>query len=64
MIIFSIGSVRNSGKEGYDRCLQWKCEKGGPEYCTKAREINNCCSGAGGSLAASENNFICIFDQK
>lgn len=64
MIIYSIGSIKNSGEEGYNRCIQWKCQKGGQEYCTKAREVNNCCSGAGGLLASSGNKAVCMFDKK
>ena len=45
MIIFSIMAIRNSGKEGFDKCIEWKCEEKGEAFCNKFREVNNCCLG-------------------
>ena len=61
MIIFSVLAIKNIGEEGYNRCIQEKCEKGGQEYCSKTREIDNCCMGAGGTLAVSNGNYVCVF---
>jgi hypothetical protein len=61
MIVFSTVSGKNSGQEGYDKCIEWKCQKKGDEYCSKAREINNCCSGASGELTSLEGELICVF---
>lgn len=61
MIIFSILAVRNLGEEGYQQCLQKKCERKGPEFCSKQREISNCCLGAGGELAIVEGKLTCVF---
>lgn len=61
MIIFSILAIRNIGQEGYDKCVQQKCEDRGQEYCTKPREMGNCCSGAGGSLGVSDGAYVCVF---
>ena len=59
MVVFSIGATKNVGQKGFDKCIEWKCQKG-EEYCSKQREINNCCLGAGGQLGISENKLTCI----
>lgn len=61
MVIFSILAVRNLGEEGYQQCIQKKCERKGPEFCSKQREISNCCQGAGGELAIAGGKLICAF---
>ncbi len=61
MVVFSFISLKNRGKEGFDRCIQWKCEKGGQDYCSKLREVNNCCLGAGGETVATESGYTCHF---
>ena len=61
MVIFSILAVRNVGEEGYQQCLQNKCERKGPEFCSKQREISNCCQGAGGELGVAEGKLTCVF---
>jgi hypothetical protein len=57
MIVFSIGATKNLGKAGYDSCIQKKCDTKGQEFCTKFREVNNCCQGAGGNIGQSG----CVF---
>ena len=61
MIIFSVLSIKNIGEEGYNGCIQKKCEQHGEKFCNKMREINNCCMGAGGELGVSNNKYICVF---
>ena len=61
MIVFSIGSLKNRGEEGYNKCVQAKCDLHGEDWCNKYREKNNCCLGAGGELAVSGNQYICVF---
>ena len=68
MIIFSLLSLRNLGKEGYQQCVEKKCEMKGEKFCSKLRELNTCCAGAGGTLAGvnnpqpGERPYTCIFD--
>jgi len=62
MVVFSVMAIRNVGEEGYNRCIQEKCEKKGEAFCSKFREINNCCEGAGGNLAAAGNQYKCAFE--
>jgi hypothetical protein len=59
MIIFSLQSRSNLGKEGFDKCIQKKCEIS-QEYCEKFREINNCCLGSNGQTAMSNGQGVCI----
>lgn len=61
MILFSLMSLKNRGMEGYNQCIQAKCERAGEEYCTKFREVNNCCLGAGGNIVLVENAYSCTF---
>jgi hypothetical protein len=61
MIIFSLGATRNIGQEGYDKCVQQKCDDFGEATCNKARELNNCCMGAGGTLGVSGSETVCVF---
>ncbi len=61
MVIFSILAVRNLGEEGYQQCIQKKCERKGPEFCSKQREISNCCQGAGGELVVVEGKLTSVF---
>lgn len=61
MVIFSVMAIKNLSEGGFDKCIQKKCEAGGEEHCQKFREINNCCLGAGGQMAASENGYTCVF---
>lgn len=61
MVIFSIMAVRNVGEEGYQQCLKKKCERKGAEFCSKQREISNCCLGAGGELALTEGKLTCVW---
>ena len=62
MIIFSFMSLKNRGMEGYNQCIQAKCELAGEEYCTKFREVNNCCLGAAGKVVLVENAYSCTFN--
>ena len=61
MVVFSVMAIRNVGEEGYNRCIQEKCEKKGEAFCSKFREINNCCEGAGGNLGVIDNKYKCVF---
>jgi len=61
MIIFSVLAVKNIGKQGFDRCIEKKCQDGGEQFCAKFREVNNCCLGAGGATAMSSSKAICVF---
>ncbi len=62
MIIFSFMAAQNLGQEGYDHCVKVKCETKGEAYCTKYREISNCCQGAGGQIASDGQKYICAFE--
>ncbi|HLD80256.1 MAG TPA: hypothetical protein VJA18_06885 [Candidatus Nanoarchaeia archaeon] len=62
MIVFSVMAIQNVGEEGYNRCIQKKCETRGEAFCSKFREINNCCEGAGGNLAVVDNQYKCVFE--
>lgn len=61
MIAFSLMALKNLGEEGYNECIQEKCGEKGEEFCSKFREINNCCLGAGGELAVSDGKYLCVF---
>ena len=61
MVIFSFLAANNTGKEGYDHCVQKKCTERGENYCSKPRELSNCCQGAGGTLGQSDGKLECIF---
>ena len=58
MVFFSLGSAKNIGKQGFDKCIQAKCEEKGEAFCKKFREISNCCLGAGGKMTASGCEFL------
>lgn len=62
MIIFSFMAAQNLGQEGYDHCIKEKCDTKGEAYCTKYREISNCCQGAGGQIASDDQKYICTFE--
>jgi hypothetical protein len=61
VIFLSVRSLKDKGIDGYEACVQRKCEDKGEDFCQKAREQNNCCVGAGGVLGRNENGFICQF---
>jgi len=61
-IVLSVLAVKNIGQAGYDRCIQEKCEERGEEFCSKFREINNCCQGADGQVSSDSTGYICVFD--
>ena len=60
VIIFSFKSLENRNKEGFDKCIAWKCEVS-ESFCSKQREINNCCLGAGGVTAMQDGKLTCVF---
>ncbi|MEK6940129.1 MAG: hypothetical protein AABX31_05360 [Nanoarchaeota archaeon] len=68
MVFFSLLAIRNAGEEGYERCVQKKCEQKGDAFCSKAREIANCCAGAGGNLGmvndpnSGSSKYTCVFN--
>jgi len=68
MIFFSLLAVRNTGEEGYQQCVEKKCEAKGEKFCSKVRELGNCCAGAGGNLATANNPqpgavpYTCVFE--
>ncbi|PIN73345.1 hypothetical protein COV20_03885 [Candidatus Woesearchaeota archaeon CG10_big_fil_rev_8_21_14_0_10_45_16] len=61
VLVFSIGVSRLQGEDAYNSCIQKKCESGGEKYCTKSREINNCCLGARGQVAQKDGKLVCVF---
>lgn len=67
MVVFSLMAVRNTGLEGYQQCVEKKCELKGGKFCSKLREQDNCCAGAGGKLATvnnpqpGESKYTCVF---
>lgn len=63
MIIFSLLAIRNRNEQGYQQCIQEKCERKGQEFCQKPREIQNCCQGAGGQVAVEGSQYVCIFGE-
>jgi len=63
MIFFSLQAIRNLGQDGYDQCHQKKCETSGEAFCSKFREISNCCLGAGGKVAISGSEYVCVFEK-
>ena len=54
LVIFSIMAIQNVGEEGYHQCVEQKCQKRGVDFCSKTRELENCCAGAGGSLSTNQ----------
>lgn len=67
LIIFSLLATRNLGQDGYERCVEQKCQERGENFCTKVRELNNCCMGAGGTLSTNQlsdglKHTACRFD--
>ncbi|HLC96374.1 MAG TPA: hypothetical protein VJH97_03570 [Candidatus Nanoarchaeia archaeon] len=60
-VILTALATKNVGQTGFDKCISDKCDKKGQEYCTKAREIDNCCKGAGGSLGVQDDQYVCVF---
>lgn len=68
MVVFSLMAIQNTGEKGYQQCVEKKCEAKGEKFCSKLRELNNCCYGAGGTLAGvsnpppGERPYACIFD--
>ena len=61
MIFFSLLALKDKNFAGYEKCLQKKCDRKGQDFCHKPREIMNCCAGAGGKLAAANNQYTCVF---
>ncbi len=68
MVFFSLLAIKNTGEEGYQRCVEKKCQEKGEQFCSKARELNNCCSGVGGNLAmvsdknSGSSRYTCVFN--
>ncbi len=68
MVIFSLMAIQNVGKKGYQQCVEKKCEAKGEKFCSKPRELNNCCAGADGTLAGvnnpqqGESPYRCVFN--
>ncbi|MEK6950819.1 MAG: hypothetical protein AABX13_03810 [Nanoarchaeota archaeon] len=61
MIIFFLLALRNKNEEGYQNCIQKKCERKGQDFCSKPREIQNCCLGASGQIQIINNQYTCQF---
>ena len=67
MVIFSFLALRNVGEQGYKQCVQEKCDTKGDAFCSKLRELDNFCAGAGGKLAGISNPkpgepaYTCVF---
>lgn len=68
MVVFSLLAIQNAGEKGYQQCVEKKCEEKGEKFCSKLRELNNCCAGAGGTLAGvnnpkqGESPYTCVFN--
>ena len=68
MVVFSFLAIQNTGEKGYLQCVENKCEAKGEKFCSKPRELSNCCAGAGGNLAGvnnpqpGESPYTCVFD--
>ena len=60
MLIFTYKVGDHFGQEGYDRCIQKKCDVD-PNWCVKNREIYNCCIGSNGEIGQQEGKIICVF---
>lgn len=61
MIFFSLLAIKDRNFAGYEKCVQAKCEKKSQAFCSKPRELMNCCVGAGGQLASLNNQYTCVF---
>ena len=61
MIAFSFMAAANKGEEGFNSCVQKKCDQKGDEFCGKFRELNNCCQGAGGNMRVTNGAYTCQF---
>ena len=61
MIFFSLLVIKDKNFAGYEKCIQEKCERKSQAFCSKPREIMNCCAGAGGQLASANNQYTCVF---
>lgn len=62
MVIFSLLAIKDKGFQGYQECVDKKCETKGQEFCSKYREINNCCLGASGVVMTIDGKLDCIFN--
>ena len=62
MVVFSIRAMKDKGLEGYNTCVQKKCDEKGTDFCEKTREKNNCCLGAGGQLGQNQQGLTCVFE--
>lgn len=62
MVVFSLLALKNQNFFGYEKCIQKKCEQKGDAFCSKVREISNCCLGAGGQVAQANGKFTCVFE--
>lgn len=61
MVVFSIIAIKDKNYQGYKRCIDEKCKIKNEQFCSKYREINNCCLGAGGKIVQVSDGFDCIF---
>ncbi len=62
MLVFSFNAMQNTGMKGYTACMEEKCLTHGEAFCSKFREVNNCCLGAGGKIGIQNNKPECFFD--
>ncbi|HLC98120.1 MAG TPA: hypothetical protein VJC21_05050 [Candidatus Nanoarchaeia archaeon] len=63
MVVFSLLAMKDKNFAGYEKCVQKKCDRGGEAFCSKLREISNCCLGAGGQVAVADNKYTCVFEE-
>ena len=62
IVVFSFLAAREKDYEGFQKCVDKKCQRGGEAFCSKFREINNCCLGAGGDIAITpDHQYTCVF---
>lgn len=62
MVIFSLMATKNSGQEGFTRCMNKEVNIYGEEIFNKYKHVNNCCLGAGGKTAQSSQGYSCVFE--
>lgn len=62
MVIFSLMATKNSGHEGFNRCMKNEVTVYGEGIVNKYKHVNNCCLGAGGKTAQSSTGYSCVFE--
>ncbi len=63
MVIFSLMATKNSGQDGFNKCMNKEITMYGEGIVNKYKHVNNCCLGAGGKTAQSSQGYSCVFDK-